>query len=262
MPLGDRCTVIGFPCPAPFESTPAADGYLHPLCGICTSWRHQRYVSQAADTTHEIKWDFIDPQVLNFLYIARADCITDLDTIEIEWSDDDVVYTPETSFSGPFDFTGPRDNDFFECFADTAAHRYWKVIINLTSSQVLQFSKIYTGELFDMGQEPVKPMTERRENRRSFLPFRTTAANIKRVRKEELAYEYRMRYQNITDAVAGQIMQLSTVRNNRFVLLANTTYTELFNNHDVLHGLITDVEITRVSADKNDVRFIFTEMIG
>jgi hypothetical protein len=263
-----NCTYIGFPQPfGPSEiSEPALSEYFSE-CGMMTSKRYHRYFGSDLATSGWIAtWDLITPKSMRFLYIARADLIPGLTQIIFEASDDNFATTDFSIIynffgEGAVTLTGPREEDFFSCFDETDAFRYWRIRISMVPDGQISFSKIYFGDLFYLGQEPKTRLSEQRiiRNNRGYY---STGGCFNRSRQQRPSYSYELEYTGITNEVSFEFMRKVEFDHNRYVLLINESYPELLNEHNVLHGKITDIEVSRESDDGNDISFTFNEMIG
>jgi len=258
-----RCTWLAFPHRfTPIASSAPSCNLLHTECAIDTSHRYQRYYTEnALLDTWSITYDFATATPVNFFYVARADLLQDLTNIILEGSNDNIAFTPVRTYTAPLTLTGVRDNDLFDCFDDTAAFRYWRITINLGTQQRICFSKIIFGQMIDMGREPEVTTTENREATNS-ASFRTTSARICLSQTEHSTYQYRVSYRNVKTAVIERVIDNLLVRDKRFSLLVNIEDNALFNGHDVIHGIISNVIFEQITDDVWTLDYEFNEMVG
>lgn len=264
MSSGTRCTNWAFPVCCPFEVSPDDGGILAAAKGVTTGQRYGRFYNATPDTLVEIKWNFVNPIATDFLYIANTSCIdfTNLNEIRLQRSTDDIIWNTEVTITAPYTFVGPQGSDILECFATSSAFQYWRVQFEFAIADTVVLSKIYFGELFDIGVEPDADMQEQRSNRFTLAEQRTTSANVQRTRRRKPAYEYDISYTAIPDSNTIAFLDKVHFNRNTYAVLINTQYTEMLNEHSAIHGQITDVEVEKTSNDLNDISFTFTEMVG
>lgn len=261
----ETCTNIAFPVCCPFDTSPDDGGPLASSRSVTTGPRYGRFFNSSADTNVILTWDFYEPVTADFLYIANLHCVdlNELLEIRLRSSDDNVLYNTELSITPAFTFTGITETDILECFAETGAHQYWQVEFIFNSPQQVLLSKIYFGKTFNFnGVEPNADIVEERQDREDLRFLRTVNANVYRARDLDVGYQYEFTYAGIPDIVVNDFLQKIYYHANTYTAIFNQSFQEMLNGHEVLHGIITDVEFEKVGNNLNEVRFLFTEMVG
>lgn len=254
------CVSIGFPVLyAPIEASDYSATPLHPICGIHSSYRRHRFYSASEDTSWQASWDLVTPSAIDYLVIARADCLQSVDSVIIEESADGISWSAITTVPGPLQLTGPDSRDLLVILDEEISTQYLRITILYSTMVQTCFSKIYFGKLFAFNKEPSTQTAESRSSDRT-SPFRTTSGKQIGARTSKPTYMYNMVYEGITDELTETFLRKVLFDYNLFVMFVGDS--NFLNSQDVIHGFISAPRITRTDRNQNKIEFDFTEMTG
>ncbi len=206
------------------------------------------------------------PLTANYLAIARADLLprTALSTLELRASNTNNVATATVIFTRAVNTTtllGTKSNDYIETFTTTASYRYWWVIFgdNVTST-VITFSKIFLGNMFDIGIDPDDIQTSEKNNYAD--ESYSSGARITGLTCEsEIIHE--IKWKLVSDAKVVEFCQkvLDNRHRNEGVFLYTSTNNAILQNKKLIHCLtLNDFAIESSGFNKNTISASFKEI--
>lgn len=211
--------------------------------------------SLASNTTHLFKWDLGSGNDLSasFFYAGRADLTAKKNqsaVLQLSFSDDDSSYTEAVLFDTVYnELVGIRTEDLFATFAETSAHRYWRLKFGVTSGSVYpEISKIMFGNAFDLGVDPIYGYTIKK-------PIISENERV-------LKYQFNFRWEGVTDTILQEFTEeiLNYKDVCSFVLYASQD-TAILDSLDFINCKIVDFKMTPNNLNNNTIEISFEEII-
>ena len=258
-----RCTWLAFPhLFPPMSVSDAPCNIVHDECSIDAGFRYHRYYTERTNISNwGAVYDFITPKPINFFFLSRADLMPDLSGVFIAGSNDNNAFTPVYALGAPFNFTGVREHDLFDCFDDLPAFRYWRIRLTFSVPSRVCFNKFMFGSMFDMGREPDTNFREVLDSERSAV-WKTTSSRTCLARTDLPRYVYRLSYTGMKHDEIESFFDEVIQKNKRYAILINRDNEKIINNHEVVHGLIQDIDFQQVNRNWWKLQFFFREMLG
>jgi hypothetical protein len=227
-----------------------ASGYY--VADVSTGPRGVHYVASSATTSTIWELDRGAADVPNHMILARADLLRRLDSAACVWS---VTGSASSAFASPetqtgswnqADLLGPRAEDLVVTFTPSS-FRYWRVKLVTTASVIHRYSKIYFGEWFDFGSEPIVDVPQTRA--------------VRARGNREAYYKYTLTWKGVNNTVAAAFNDdILSMRDTHPVFLYDAGDL-ILNDCRILHCQITEASITPVKNDSNNVTVTFEEII-
>lgn len=153
----------------------------------------------------------------------------------------------ETNFDSE-ELVGPKEEDYVASFTTTSAVRYYWLHLSSTKINSYDFSKIYLGNGFDFGRDPVW-------GRRTELDSDDKGSRAPR-------YKYAFEYEDITDSVVQSfITNVVSKADVSPVVLVTGTYHEVLNDDRAVHCKIKEFSYSPVAYNQNNVSLVLEELI-
>lgn len=260
-PYERRCTYLAFPTTKCVTANRSFCIWKGGLCNASAGYRYTNMKMAEESNLVSITFDFGEDITPNYFFMSRVDLLKDLTEIRLRSSADNITFNNEKFYTSPLTLTGVRDNDLFDCFDPLAAARYWQVEIEVNEPSNLSIGKIFIGNLFDFGIEPRPGLREERPNVR-LGRSKNTGGQYRGSRVDSPLYRYLIEYEGLRDEVVFNFLQIMKLKVNRYALLINQDSEHLINDNEVVHGIISRVNIDRQACDFNFLSFTFTEMRG
>jgi hypothetical protein len=160
--------------------------------------------------------------------------------------------------------TGPRNQDFIVTFSPTSSVRYWRVYFVSSVISKLRFSKLYFGNLFDMGVAPDAFTYQISEESNSEFIADSGAVHPEQFREPERSII--ITWEGVTDAKCDYLMGSGIVNrsNCKGLFLYSPTQPQILNNDGLLHVELLSItkEDKHGFPDWNTITMSFKEMIG
>jgi hypothetical protein len=236
----------------------------YPLANIALGDRGKIFRLSAAANEVEIKMDLgaSATATTSYLFVARANLLKaqGATKLTLRSSADDVTYTDIIGTNSGLQtrtFTGPASedlvftatlNDQIASSLPSTARRYWRLKFgDSVVSKAWNFSKVFCGEWFDMGRDPVAPLTMKRER---------DSDSARRAR-----YELTLEYQGVTDAKVEEFMTRVWQRKDVAPVVLYDSGNVLLYGMRTLHCGISSVERTRTHKNVNALRIQLEELV-
>lgn len=143
---------------------------------------------------------------------------------------------------------GPKDEDYVSSFTTTSAVRYFWLHLSSTKINSYDFSKVYLGNGFDFGRDPVW-------GRRSELEPDERGSRAPR-------YKYSFEYEDITDAVVQDfITKIASKADVNPVVMVTGSYHDVLNDDRLVHCKIKEFSYEPISYNQNNVSLVLEELI-
>jgi hypothetical protein len=236
-----------------------ADTINGPYYNMHTGPRNYLYIANAAATSATFDFDLgvgitANP---NYLILARIDlCSRQIPTtfsVSMQGSTTAGFGSVEsqTPVFGTANLVGPSNQDYIYGVSVpySQAYRYWRIYFNYGATNVTTaFSKLFFGNAFDFGRDPVYPRILKRQ---------TSAAGNRRS-----GYLYTLTWQGITDATR-QTFFTNVYKNKDFapVFLYTNSYSKILNDAIVVHCWMRDCKVTPLSDGLSDITINFEELV-
>ena len=227
---------------------------------------HHGELEVASNTTRLI--DFVlgstGAKTASYLILARADLLIlqGVTDVTLQLSGDAVTwYTAGTSAIASNLLIGPRNQDLLLNFTTTSSARYWRVYFNGSTVSKLKFSKLYFGNMFDIGTYPsdfrfdtIRPM---RQN------FDADSGAVHMSQTGMARYQFIISWEGITEAKCVEFMNLLRPHHNGFFLYA-PEQTQILDNNSLVHVKCASFtkEDNEGHPDWNTITCVFEELLG
>lgn len=248
--------LIGYPHIPFFGSLIAnttADGGYNAENAI-TGTRSDHFRTLAAVNRSQLDFDYGSAIAPDFVALARADLIRYSDSADSTLS---LIGSNDSGFSSPATYAlplsvsalaGPGLEDVIVYPTGATSKRFWRFQVDTTASFKHRYSKVYFGNAFDLGRDPVSPKKIIR------YPYSNSAKNPR--------YRFNFSWKGITNTIRtsfdANIYQYKDVTP---IFLFTTNYHDLLNEHLVIHCKITSVKWTTQYLGTNNLDIEFEETI-
>lgn len=188
-----------------------------------------------------------------YMSLMRADLMRRHDSADCTWS---VVGSSASNFSSPVtasgtfaiaDLLGPRDEDYLTSLVGLSAKRYWRFQINSTASFKHQLSKVYFGNWFDFGRDPIFPADKSVE-------FKEDGNRAPR-------YLVNLTWLGVTNTVRNDFISKILKWRDVNPVILNDTSGKILDGNRLLHCVITECSFTPRGVNYSDVSLSFEELI-
>ena len=143
---------------------------------------------------------------------------------------------------------GPKDEDYVSSFTTTSAVRYFWLHLSSTKINSYDFSKVYLGNGFDFGRDPVW-------GRRSELEPDEKGSRAPR-------YKYSFEYEDITDSVVQDFLsKIASKADVNPIVMVTGSYHDVLNDDRVVHCKVKEFSYEPVSYNQNNVSIVLEELI-
>lgn len=228
-------------------------------------YQHARFASTSSD--REIKFTMNDGEEssLSYAILARADLLLTqgITQLLIASSSNDTTYTNRIAYTpSTADLTGPRGQDIIRTTTETSAFKYWRTRLQAPSG-VLRFSKLYFGNMLDMGTPPDTYDFELIEPTQR--PFVADSSAAHYVQMSQARYRLRVTWDGVSDAKKDQfVSKVVFQKQKKGFFLYTTAQHQMINNVGLLHVQLTSELIEDVAGypDWNRISCVFDEVIG
>lgn len=247
-------------------STIATDDW-HPHYNLFKGQRyhHARFASTSSD--REIKFTMNDGEESSVSYaiLARADLLIDQGVTQllIASSSDDASYTNRIAYTPIVgDLVGPRQQDIVQTITETSDFKYWRTRLQAPSA-VLRYSKLYFGNMFDMGVAPSDFDFELTEPTQRPFVADSTASHY--VQMAQPRYRLRITWDGVSDAVKDSfVSKIVFQKEKKGFFLYTTDQHHILNDVGLLHVQLTasSVEETVGYPNWNRISCVFDEVLG
>lgn len=249
--------LIGYP-QVPFlgsliASTTAASSYA--ATNAITGPRCEHYKASASVVQTRLDFNYGSAIAPDFMVLARADLVRYGDstdsTVSLVGATDSGISSGVVTYATTLTtglLYGPNNEDLIVYPVGAASKQYWRVQVDTTASFQHRFSKVYFGNAFDLGREPITPKKL----------IRYPASNLARTAR----YKFNLEWQGITNLVRGNFdTYIYQYKDTNPVFLFTTSYHDLLNEHRVIHCKINTVRWTPQDASLNKLEIEFEEAI-
>lgn len=239
-----RATVLSSPTPA--------TGYA--VENLFSGGRTLLYKANVAALGIGYQFDLGSAGAVDYGALGRINLIPEKEigfmTLRIKGSGINSFVGAETQSADFFstDLMGPGKEDFVAPFTFSTTYRYWQVEIFSGASVKHQLSKMYFGQAFDFGRDPLYPRPLSRAN------------GVRGQRRPP--YKLSLTWKGITDAKRTTF--LNSIYMNKDispVFLWAPNYSEILSGNKMLCCRIVDAEITPDLPDSSTVRCDFEELV-
>jgi len=265
--------LIGYP-DIPYysiEVTPAETySDFRPVYNLFRGYRcHHGELETASNTTRLIDFNLGagGTRTASYLILGRADLLEDqgVTDVTLQRSPDNAVWTTvSTSSIASNLMTGPKTQDLVLTFTETSAYRYWRVYFNGTTVSKLRFSKLYFGNMFDMGVPPDNFSYQIAED--SYSEFYADSGAIHPEQFREPQRSIAVTWVGVTDAKCDELMGSGNVikSNSKGLFLYSPSQPQIINSDGLLHVEMTSClkEDRDSYPDWNTITMTFKELLG
>lgn len=212
-------------------------------------------IFRTASATQATTWDYAASatQQPDHLIIARADLLRKADSTATLWSvtgSASSAFTSPNSVSGTYgtgDLVGPRNEDLVVSLTHGSSYQYWRVKNVTTASVRHNVAKMYLGNWFDMGRDPIYGVLQKRV--------------VETENNRDPRYVFDVEWNGISDQkrqdFIGSIVKWRDV-NPVFVY---DSADVMLNDVRLLHCWLTAFEFKANSKNNNYIKVTFEEAI-
>ena len=243
---------------------------FNPAYNVFKGARWQSWGSGYKKTEHSLVVDLgtSGTRTASFLYIANAKkqrATAGLNfTIGLERSSDDSTYTSISSEAiDSATLIGVRAEDYFKTFTETSAYRYFRVKFSNASTFLNYASKIYFGNLFDMGTDSFTYTTRLIPSLES--EFKSSTGSLYQVKVGDPKYEINITWNDVTDAKLKSFRDdIVKFRHDTPVFLYTTDSHAVLDAKKLIFGYITSVTESNPDQilDRNTLSITLVEDIS
>lgn len=245
---------IGYPHIPFLSSDTDASGTLATGCvaeNLATGDRGNitRLASKTA-STYQVRWT--TTATTDYLFIARADLLIadNVNSVAVDRSPDDSTWTrvfTDASFAGSAAGNkGPEGEDYLATWATSSSYAYWRTDMGNSATSDYPCSKIYLGNLFNLGRNPVYSASVNRSKK--YLATRRAPFTVT------------LTWRGITDALRksfsetiGQYAEINPV----VLYDKNATLLPFYT----LFAWVKNYEFTPIANNVNQLTCVFEECI-
>lgn len=143
---------------------------------------------------------------------------------------------------------GPHTEDWIETFTENSGANYWITTFYSLSSSKRPLGKLYLGQLFDPGRDPVYPFSIRRD-----------AASMS---VWDAAYYISLRWEGISDATRNSFIEkLARNKDISPILLYASSYDAHLDNHTLVHAWVSSLITENLTTDTNIISAEFEQAL-
>jgi hypothetical protein len=230
---------------------------------------HHAELENASNSTRLIDFNLgsSGAKSASYFILARADLLIDQGVTDftLQRSSDGSTWTTVSTVALATNLlTGPRNQDYIGTFTETSAYRYWRVYVNGSTISRLRYSKLYFGNMFDMGVAPDAFTYQISEESNSQFIADSGAVHPEQFREPERSII--ITWEGVTDAKCDYLMGSGIVNrsNCKGLFLYSPTQPQILNNDGLLHVELLSItkEDKHGFPDWNTITMSFKEMIG
>lgn len=230
---------------------------------------HHAELETASNTTRLIDFNLgsSGAKSASYLILGRADLLEDQGVTDVTLqrsTDASTWVTVATSSIASNLMTGPKSQDLILTFTETTAYRYWRVYFNGSEISKLRFSKLYFGNMFDMGVPPDSFTYQIAEE--SYNEFIADSGAVHPEQFREPLRSLIVTWSGVTDAKCQELMGSGDVikSNSNGLFLYSPTQPQILNSDGLLHVELLSCTKEDLDAypDWNTVTMSFREMLG
>jgi len=254
----DSCFLFAVP-DIPFNSTVKADSET--VCNSITGNGYLRTKFNSSSTTNCITYNCgITGKSAEYFIIGRADLLklSGATSVTLEYSDDNITWVNVTTVNTPFQITGNRNDTYFETFADTGNHQYWRVCFNSIVNTDFNFGKIFFGNFLD----PIYSLTNFTEefiDQRKASRYATSGYKYK-VRTGLPLLRYKFTYNGLDDVAIRQFKRRFFLNwQTQWAYVWNTNRTHFINEKELIYGRVSNFRYTKTAEDYYNLTFDILE---
>jgi hypothetical protein len=204
-----------------------------------------------------------ETQAANYYILARADLLINqgITTFTLERSSDGSSWTTVDSLTLATNLlTGIRSQDIIRTFTTTSAYQYWRATL-AGSSAATRFSKLYFGQLFDIGTNPddftfelVKPRNQE---------FKADSGAVHKIQTGLSKYNIKITWDGVSDTKCQEFINLLRPNYQGFFLYA-PEQIQILNNNSLIHvkAISFKKDDNEGYPDWNKITCEFEELIG
>lgn len=253
------CLKLGFPNLRPIiRSSDIAETEIYNPCGIISGFRHNLVFADMAASLWFVDFDFGINFAPNYLFIAKLALTNNIVEIGLERSTDNITFTGVWS-TDEIEFQGNNNQDFFVELPSLLSARYWRVAIALSPSTKTRLSKVYLGNLFEF-EKDVSPSSKQQIIVRDKNRFETTSGRTFTARSSKPLNEWSIVVKNVSDSNAEQFFDYVLDIEKRYIVLVDSNSRSFFNGQKVWHGIVSNVLISKIDFNLNNIEFLFRGM--
>lgn len=228
----------------------------YPAENVILGGRDRRFRTNAAATSSNIVWDAgsgtkMQPSFLILTEVHKfIDKLVVGSTIDVDVDlDDNTGFTTPQNFTeavGKADLLGPNNEDYYADLTTdiTGPDRYARVTIDTgTDSFIHSWGKVYFGDMFDPGRDPVE-VTEKK-------------ITVGRSQIRRLA----LRYRGLTDATRTSIQSTLQADSNYAGFFLYDPGDDILDGDRLLHVRLVSTRSTVDWKDSNSITLVVEEML-
>lgn len=251
--------------------TPAeAYSDFRPVYNLFRGYRcHHGELETASNTSRLIHFNLgtSGAKTASYLILGRADLLEDqgVTDVTLELSGDNITwFSAGTSSIASNLMTGPKNQDLVLTFTTTSLAQYWRVYFAGSTVSKLRFSKVYFGNMFDMGVPPDDFSYQIAED--SYSEFYADSGAIHPEQFREPQRSIVVTWVGVTDAKCDELMGSGNVikSNSKGLFLYSPSQPQILNSDGLLHVEMTSClkEDRDSYPDWNTVTMTFKELLG
>lgn len=227
---------------------------------------HYGELEVASNTTRLIDFNLGATGLKSASYVifARADLLIEqgVTDVTLQRSSDGSTWT--TVVTSPLAtnlLTGPRLQDLILTFTQTSTFRYWRFYVNGSTVSTLRFSKLYFGNMFDIGAYPSDFKHEMIRPLRQNFDADSGAIHLSQTGLSR--YQFLIAWEGITEAKCQEFQALLRPHYGSFFLYA-PEQTQILDGNSLVHVKCTSYikEDTEGWPDWNTINCVFEELLG
>jgi len=238
-----------------------------PIRNVITGARVNGSQLATSATSSWVKYDIgaSTQKTIDYLIVARAKVLQKQGSkrVLLDGSTDDVSYSnicgaastfQSLSLYGPHSedmiFTSELANSASGTLSATPTYRYWRFWAAGEGTEAANkwfFSKVYFGQWFDFGRDPIYP--------------REVTKRIRTTSDRQSFYVFRFTWDGITSAKLNEALSKFLGNRELPVFLYTATYHDVLNEHRLVHCAIADYDIQTNMDNSYRVSVTFEELI-
>lgn len=255
-------------------STNGADTEDMPYLNTFRGERYQFWKSEISGgaTTHQIDYRLSPSsggKSASFLLVSRLDILKNLAgstiAMTLERSSDGVSYTAEQTVAdvSAASLTGVWGNDYLGTFTESSAYEYWRFQLEVTAGSDcnIKVGKVYFGNAFDMGIDPVPLEVKRQET--GEVEFVSDGGIIYPGRVKQPTYDITLEWEGVADTTTTSFFSdIANKRHTTTYFLNASTFDDVLDGQSLIHCKLVSVEQSRAYEDWNRIVCRFVECHG
>lgn len=213
---------------------------------------------RAASATRQTVWEWDVGVSLtaqpNYFALCRADLNYYAQYLPVSYTiagAADAAFTGASIVSGlygPASLVGNAAEDFIQSVSFDTAQRYWRVTLSTTDAVTQQIGKIFLGNYFDFGREPV--LTDYAES------FEYKSATMRRPPRR-----FNLTWRGISNAKKQDFIDKITAYQDANSVIVWDQGDDILPNVTAAHCRITETRIVSVNYNNNNITVYFEELV-